>query len=206
VISRLYDIGLKVGLTPTGENLLRRSVYRALYPYVKTGDHILDLCCGTGTLTIFLKKLLFKDCKITGIDLSYGQITQARKKNNYPNLKFYVMDANDLKFPNGFFNHVVISAALHEMNKKQRLNVLSEVYRVLKKGGTLIIFEHHEPSKSSLRILYNFYLGFIENLTSHSSEMQRNILQELKESGFSVLCQKLIKNFLNFFQIIISFK
>ncbi|MFW9895520.1 MAG: hypothetical protein ACFFD7_06935 [Candidatus Thorarchaeota archaeon] len=56
VISRLYDIDLKIGLTLTGENLLRRSFYKALRPNVKNGDHILDLCCGTNTLTTFLKR------------------------------------------------------------------------------------------------------------------------------------------------------
>lgn len=63
------------------------------------------------------------------------------------------MDANELKFSDDYFDHVVISAALHEMDKNQRLNVLSEIHRVLKKGGILLIFEHNEPSKIALRIL-----------------------------------------------------
>jgi demethylmenaquinone methyltransferase/2-methoxy-6-polyprenyl-1,4-benzoquinol methylase len=206
VISRLYDIGLKIGLTPTGEILLRTSVFKALSPFVKKGDRILDLCCGTGTLTILLTKLLYKDCKITGVDLSFGQIAQAQKKNKYPNLRFAVMDANELRFPNEYYNHIVISAALHEMNKNQRLRVLSEIHRILKKGGTLLIFEHHEPSKVSLRILYNFYLGFIEKMTSYSYEMQRSILKDLKKTGFYILKQTPVKKFLSFFQIITSFK
>ncbi len=205
-ISKFYDIGLKIGLTPNGENVLRTSVFKSVSPYIKKGDRILDLCCGTGTLTILLTKLLHKNCKIIGVDLSSGQIAKAQKKNRYSNLKFAIMDANDLLFPNDYFNQVVISAALHEMNKKQRLNVLSEIHRVLKKGGILLILEHHEPLKASLRILYNFYLGFIEKITSHSFEMQRNILKELNKMGFNILRQTPIKNFLNFFQIILSKK
>lgn len=113
------------------------------------------------------------------------------------------MDANELKFSDDYFDHVVISAALHEMDKNQRLNVLSEIHRVLKKGGILLIFEHNEPSKIALRILYNFYLGFIEKITSHSFEMQRNILKELRKTGFKILKQIPIKKFLSFFQIIL---
>ena len=72
------------------------------------------------------------------------------------------MNANDLKFFNESFDKIIISAALHEMIKKQRLNVLSEVNRVLKKNGYFLIFDHHEPSKPIYRILYNYYLGIIE--------------------------------------------
>ena len=205
-ISKLYDFSLKIGLTPAGEKILRNSVYEALAPYIKKGDHILDLCCGTGTLTILLAQKFDKDCQIIGVDLSLGQIAQARKKNIYTNLKFIVMDANNLKFNDESFDKIVISAALHEMDKKQRLNVLSEVYRVLKKKGYLLIFEHHEPSKTVLRIFYNFYLGFIEKVTSHSHEMQRNILFELKKTRFDILSQILIKSFLSFFQIILCEK
>ncbi|MFX1496944.1 MAG: class I SAM-dependent methyltransferase [Promethearchaeota archaeon] len=202
-ISQFYDIGLKIGLTPVGESILRTSVFLNLAPFIQRKDRVLDLCCGTGTLPILLAKLLYKDCEIIGVDLSSGQIARAREKNRYPNLEFKVMDANRLKFSNEYFDHVIISAALHEMEKEQRLNVLSEVYRVLKSGGTFLIFEHHEPTKSSLRLFYNFYLGFIEKLTSHSFEMQRNILKELKISGFKPLKQIPIKKFLSVFQIIL---
>lgn len=204
-ISKLYDFGLKVGLMGN-ERILRMSVFDVVSPYIKRGDHVLDLCCGTGTLTALLAKLFYSDCEIVGVDLSSGQIAQAQKKNIYPNLEFKVMDANYLEFPNEIFDIVIISAALHEMDKVQRLNVLSEIYRVLKREGYFLIFDHHEPSKTFLRVLYNFYLGFSEKLFSKSAKMQRNILRELKESNFNILKQIPIKKFLSFFQIILTQK
>lgn len=204
-ISKLYDFGLKFGLMGN-ERILRMSVFDVVSPYIKRGDHVLDLCCGTGTLTALLAKLFYSDCKIVGVDLSSGQIAQAQKKNIYPNLEFKVMDANYLEFPNEIFDKVIISAALHEMDKVQRLNVLSEIYRVLKREGYFLIFDHHEPSKTFLRVLYNFYLGFSEKLFSKSAKMQRNILRELKESNFNILKQIPIKKFLSFFQIILTQK
>ena len=208
LISKFYDISLKIGLTPTGENILRMSVYNALLPYVNRGDRILDLCCGTGTLTILLSKLLYSDCNIFGVDISHGQIAQAKKKlgENSENLSFDVMDAKSLNFKDGNFDIVIISAALHEMDKDERLNVLCEIYRVLKNGGIFLIFEHHEPSKSFLRIAYNFYLGYPEKLLSHSSEMQRNILMELKRSNFKIISQTPVRKFFNFFQVILCKK
>ena len=144
LISKLYDISLKIGLTPTGEKTLRMSVFNALLPYINRWDKILDLCCGTGTLTILLSKLLYSDCKLIGVDISQGQIAQAQKKigNSSENLTFKVMDAKSLKFKDDNFNIVIISAALHEMDKHERLNVLHEIYRVLKRDGLFLIFEH----------------------------------------------------------------
>lgn len=206
ILSKLYDYGLKIGLTPPGENILRMSVYEVLTPYIERGDRILDIGCGTGTLTILLSNLLFSNCELIGIDLSKGQIAQARKKNYNSILRFEVMDARNLKFKNESFDKVIISAVLHEMNKIERLIVLKEVNRILKKKGFFLIFDHHEPSKTSLRIYYNFYLGFWEKIFSHSFEMQRNILNELKIAGFNVISQIPIEKFRNFFQIILSQK
>ena len=205
IISKLYDFGLKIGLMGH-ERILRVSVFDAVSTYIKKGDHVLDLCCGTGTLTVLLTKLFYSDCKIVGVDLSSGQINQAQKKNIYPNLEFKVMDANYLEFPNEIFDIVIISAALHEMNKVQRLNVLSEIYRVLKREGYFLIFDHHEPSKTSLRVLYNFYLGFSEKILSKSAEMQRNILMELKRTKFKIISQTPVRKFFNFFQVILCKK
>jgi ubiquinone/menaquinone biosynthesis C-methylase UbiE len=205
VISKLYDKALHLSLTPFGERLLRESVFNAVT--YKPKDKILDLCCGTGTLILFLAKLLYQNCEIYGIDISQGQIHQAKKKNKVTNLRFMVMNAADLKFNNNRFDKVIISAALHEMDSQLRMKVLSEAFRVLKKEGFLIIFEHNEPKEPLLRILYNFYLGFMEKILSHSFEMQRHIFMELKKTGFIIKKQVfLVKKWHKFFQIIVCKK
>jgi ubiquinone/menaquinone biosynthesis C-methylase UbiE len=206
IISKLYNGALKVGLTPYGESILRTSVFEVISPYINRGDKILDACCGTGTLTLLLANLLYSDCELIGVDLSPGQIIQAKKKDKYPNLRFEVMDASDLRFKNEYFDKIIVSAALHEMNAVLRGKVLSEIYRVLKKGGYFVIFDHHEPSEIKLRILYNFYLGFLEKILSHSFEMQRKIFKELNKANFGIQKQIPITKFLKFFQIIVSRK
>jgi len=117
------------------------------------------------------------------------------------------MDAHNLNFTKETFNVVLISAALHEMDNALRSKVLNEVHRVLKKEGYLLIFDHHEPSEPKLRIFYNFYLGFWEKILSHSFEMQRNILRELRGAKFEIINQIILdKKFYKFFQLIISRK
>lgn len=206
-ISKFYDRSLKIGLSIFGEKKLRTRVIELVLPHINPQDTILDLCCGTGTLTTMFANFVYPDCKIIGVDLSKGQIIEAIKKNHHSNLKFKVMNASNLRFASETFNIVIISAALHEMNKDLRFRVLHEVNRVLKKDGYLFIFDHHEPSEPKLRVLYNLYLGFWEKLLSHSSEMQHSILNELKEVNFTLTDQIIFdKRFYKFFQLIISKK
>jgi len=207
VISRFYDRSLKIGLSLFGEKKLRKRVIDLISPLINRNDFVLDLCCGTGTLTTMLAGSVHSGCNIVGVDLSEGQILQAIKKNLFTNLDFKVMDASNLKFKNESFNIVLISAALHEMDKTLRSRVLQEVHRILKKEGYFLIFDHHEPSEPKLRVLYNFYLGFWEKILSHSAEMQRNILKELKSAKFVIIDQIILdKKFYKFFQSIISRK
>ncbi len=207
VISRFYDRSLKIGLSLFGEKKLRKRVIDLISPLINRNDFVLDLCCGTGTLTTMLAGSVHSGCNIVGVDLSEGQILQAIKKNLFTNLDFKVMDASNLKFKNESFNIVLISAALHEMDKTLRSRVLQEVHRILKKEGYFLIFDHHEPSEPKLRVLYNFYLGFWEKILSHSAEMQRNILKELKSAKFVIIDQIILdKKFYKFFQLIISRK
>jgi ubiquinone/menaquinone biosynthesis C-methylase UbiE len=206
LISRVYDKALKVGLTPIGEQIIRMSVYHELKPFIRRNSKILDCCCGTGTLTLLITKLIYKSCQVYGIDISHGQIERAKEKNSFDNLKFIQMDANSLEFKDESFDIVIISAALHEMDKNLRLNVLTEIYRVLKNGGIFLVFEHHEPKNTIKRILFNFYLGFWENLLSNSLKLQRSLLFELKKVGYNVKFQKPIHKFFDFFQIILCEK
>lgn len=207
IISKFYDRSLKIGLSIFGEHKLRKHTINLISPFINHKDSILDLCCGTGTLTTLLAESIYSDCNIIGIDLSEGQIIQAIKKNRFPNLEFKVMNAGNLRFVSETFNMVIISAALHEMNKAQRYEVLREVHRVLKREGYLFIFDHHEPSEPKLRIFYNVYLGFWEKILSHSAEMQRNILNELKDVNFTLINQIIFdRRFFKFFQLIISKK
>ena len=66
LISRVYDKALKVGLTPIGEQILRMSVYHELKPFIRKNSKILDCCCGTGTLTLLITKLIYKIIKKVG--------------------------------------------------------------------------------------------------------------------------------------------
>lgn len=91
---------------------------------------ILDVGCGTGTLTY---ELLTKADKVIGIDGSEDMILKARGK--YPQIEFEVMDACSLKWAN-YFDTVFSNAVFHWIPNQTQL--LRDIYRSLKNNGLLI--------------------------------------------------------------------
>ncbi|GBG57748.1 SAM-dependent methyltransferase [Sporomusaceae bacterium FL31] len=94
------------------------------------GEQILDLGCGTGTLT---NQITRSGAEVTGIDSSADMIEQAKKK--YPQLHFEVADARKLGYA-GQFHAVFSNAALHWMKPPEA--VLHGIWNALRPGGRLI--------------------------------------------------------------------
>lgn len=104
--------------------------------YVEKGDKILDLGCGNGRLF----ELFGSKDKITysGVDSSKNLIEIAKKK--YPRGDFSVGSGLDLNYPNGSFDIIFSLAVMHHLpGKDQRAKFLSEAFRVLRHGGTMIL-------------------------------------------------------------------
>jgi trans-aconitate methyltransferase len=94
-------------------------------------EYILDLGCGTGTLTYEISK---SGARVLGIDSSSEMIQQAR--NSYNNLVFEVADGHNLQFTS-VFNAVFSNAALHWMTEPSK--VIAGVWRALKNGGRFVL-------------------------------------------------------------------
>ena len=65
-------------------------------------------------------------------------------------------------FRANYFDVVVISLGLHELPKKNRIYVLKETNRILKKGGTFIIQDLNKPKSWLGQKLMNIHLKFFE--------------------------------------------
>lgn len=93
-------------------------------------EHILDVGCGTGTLT---KKIAESGAVVTGIDASPDMIAKA--KEAYNNIVFFVKDATDFSFDEQF-DAVFSNATFHWIKDQQQL--LQCIYNNLKQGGRLV--------------------------------------------------------------------
>jgi len=125
---------------------------------------ILDLCCGTGDLSIDLAKMAPATAKVTGLDYSEPMLEKARAKAALATLQaelnFIHGDVGDLPFPNEYFDSIGISFAFRNLTYKNpnTPKYLSEIVRVLKNGGQFVVVESSQPPNKVLRALDHFYL------------------------------------------------
>lgn len=106
-----------------------------LKPFTEPGDAVLDIGCGNGRLY-----QMFADLSIhyTGVDQSEGLIVKAREK--FPGAEFVVASMVELPLPDASFDIIYSIAAFHHLpNDQLRLQALSEMKRVLKPGGKIIM-------------------------------------------------------------------
>src|SRR3989344_4306219 len=127
-----YDIGIKKNLFQKYWHGRRFSEVLKLLK--STNGPILDVGCHSGTFTEkILKKINSR--KVYGIDVSPSAISLAKKRLPYGN--FQVADAVSLPFKNNFFDLVVCLEVLEHVDDP--VKVISEISRVLKKGGSAVI-------------------------------------------------------------------
>jgi len=123
---------------------------------------VLDLCCGTGDLAITIA--LRYRTRMIGADFAHPMLVRAREKSTSLSsktlaqlrpIKFIEADALKLPFADSSFDAVTTAFGFRNLANYEA--GLTEMWRVLKPGGTLAILEFTEPPISLLGNLYRWY-------------------------------------------------
>lgn len=136
-------------------------------------NHILDVATGTGDLAIAASKL--KPEKIVGLDISAEMLRVQKKKLEKHKLNHLIQlklgDGESLSFEDETFDVAMVAFGVRNFENLQK--GLSEMHRVLKKDGLIIILEFSKPRKFPVKQLYNFYftriLPTVGRMVSRSS-------------------------------------
>ena len=115
-------------------------------------DKIVDLATGTGDLALALQKKL-PDAEVTGVDFLPEMLELAQRKGVRRTI---LADAMKLPFPDASFDCVTIAFGLRNMENWR--GALTEMSRVLRRDGHLLVLEFSLPTISIVRTIYRFYL------------------------------------------------
>jgi len=122
---------------------------------------ILDIATGTGDFAI--ENLGSGAHKVTGIDISEGMIgvgiKKIKKKKLTDKITLQLGDAENLDFPDNSFDAITVGFGVRNFENLKK--GLTEMYRVLKPGGTCLVLEFSKPKRFPVKNVYNLYFNNI---------------------------------------------
>jgi len=175
-LTPLYDPLLKWVVRE--EAFKRRLIEQA---HIGPGQHVLDLGCGTGTLTVLIKTL-HPDVKVVGVDGDLTVLDAARAKANRAgvHIKWDYGLAFELPYPDQSFGRVLTSLMLHHLTSDNKRRTFREVLRVLSPGGELHIVDFGKPHSPIVKPITQV----IARLEEATDNLNGLLPVMLAESGF----------------------
>lgn len=131
-----------------------RTVRRVRHILDRPDARVVDLCCGTGDLSIALKDSA--RAQVFGSDFCHPMLTAAQRKRTLP---FFEADALELPVTDSAFDLITIAFGFRNLANYE--SGLVELRRVLKPGGTLAILEFSQPPNAVFARFYNFYSNVV---------------------------------------------
>ncbi len=120
------------------------------------GDHVLDVCTGTGDLAFAFEKYGNGRLKIEATDFCPEMLEVAnQKKKDSSHINFSEADAQNLPFEDSQFEIVTVAFGLRNVADTDR--GLAELARVCKPGGKVGILEFSTPRRWPIRPAYQWY-------------------------------------------------
>lgn len=199
-IAGKYDF-LNHFLSVNTDKRWRRLVSKKLKDILEREDALLlDVACGTGDLSIELQTS--GKAKVIGTDFCRPMLEIAYQKNpkNKTEIPYIEADGMNLSFADNTFDAVTIAFGLRNFSNWQ--DGLTELHRILKKGGKLAILEFTTPVVPGFKQIFNLYFtqilpriggavsgsrGAYEYLPDSVSRFpdQKGLVKMMEQTGFT---------------------
>ncbi|MFZ3048416.1 MAG: class I SAM-dependent methyltransferase [Desulfatirhabdiaceae bacterium] len=130
---------------------------------LKPGDRVLDVCGGTGDLSILAGRMVGKAGQIILYDINREMILAGKTKSTHRNSRNRIAhvqgDIEALSFPDQCVDAAMVGFGIRNVTHME--TGFMEIYRVLKPGGTFMCLEFSQPVWPVFRWLYDVYSFYI---------------------------------------------
>ena len=178
VLTRFYDPVVRL-------TTRERSVKRALIKYARVPQDatVVDLGCGTGTLTIWLKQQ-YPSARVIGVDADPAILEFARTKADVAGIdvEFVNSNATDTPLSAGSVDRIVSSLFFHHLLPEVKKRVLSESLRILAPRGELHISDWGKPANVLMRILF-YPVRLLDGFSNTRENVQGLLPGLIQEAG-----------------------
>tara|TARA_Y100001970_G_C14248647_1_gene870145 strand:- start:543 stop:1232 length:690 start_codon:yes stop_codon:yes gene_type:complete len=148
----LYNDLFSLGL----HRIWKRKLLSLIKP--KNNEKWLDLCCGTGDLTILIAKSIQPNGIVTGVDYSKNILSlamQKAKRSELSNIIWKLDDVLTIDLPENSFNGISISYGLRNLNNIEY--ALKKIYNLLKPNGRIGLLDFNHNKLGSIPSLFQSY-------------------------------------------------
>lgn len=148
---------------------------------LQSGDCVLDIGCGTGTLAIAAKQQVGATGKVYGLDASPEMLARAEKKARKASVEVVFRNGvvEKMPFPDAQFDAVLSTVMLHHLPRKARLECAREMRRVAKPGGRILVIDF-DGTDQSHGIVSRIHRG-------HGHVSLQDLTALLNEAGLEVV-------------------
>ena len=151
----------------------------------KPGMNMLDVCCGTGQLSMELGRVVGVHGSVTGLDFSQKMLEVAEKSllqtSNPGNIRFVQGNAMELPFPDHSFDGVTVGWGLRNLPDLRQ--GLREMVRTVKPGGKVVSLDMAKPSLLGFKQAYWLYFEKLVPLMGKVWAKKASAYQYLHDSA-----------------------
>lgn len=176
----------------TRENAFKKALIEQ--SNVEAASRVLDLACGTGTLTVLIKNAAPRT-EVVGIDgdAKILKIAEAKAKKAGVQVRFDEGMSFDLPYPDASFDRVFSSLFFHHLTRENKLQTFREVRRVLKPNGELHVADWGLPANSLMRCA-SYFIQLLDGSETTSDNFNGLLPKLIIESGFDSVAETALFN------------
>ncbi len=151
---------------------------------LQPGQRVLDLACGTATLTIAAKRSQ-SQAEIVGLDGDAEILERARRKTAEAGLELRFDRALSHEMPYADATHDVVLSSLffHHLDRDAKLATFREVRRVLRPGGVLHVADWGQAANPLMRVLF-YLVQLLDGFETTADNVAGRLPQLMRDAGF----------------------